>query len=99
MHVLSDEFDAPNASQWEQVVSEPVTLPQVTGIAFIGADFQRRQHCCHQARFFVVSASDKSFSNRMEATQTEMVPSPLAVNPQPSDYSDCRTSLPRGVCN
>ena len=41
--VLSGEFDPQNAAEWEQVVSElPVTLPQVTGVAFIGVDLQGR---------------------------------------------------------
>jgi hypothetical protein len=39
MRVLRDEFDIQNAGQWEQVVQKPVTLPQVTDIAFIGAIF------------------------------------------------------------
>ena len=39
--VLSGEFDPQNAAEWEQVVSElPVTLPQVTRVAFIGVDLQ-----------------------------------------------------------
>jgi adenylate cyclase len=63
--VLSGDFDPQNAAQWEQVVSElPVTLPQVTGVAFIGTDLQGRIFNAHST-----GAIGRDFSMLPRATK------------------------------
>lgn len=63
--VLQGEFDPANAAEWKRIVSElPITLPQVTGVAFIDTELQGRIYNANRG-----SAVARDFSMLPRATR------------------------------